>query len=92
MSVSLPKECDFLIEAANADKARALFAGRDDLLIPRIHYEYSSPMVLVMERMRGVHVSDVKAIEAMDLQLSEVSTVVSEVFSEMMFGTISRLS
>ena len=85
MSVSLPKECDFMIEAANADKARALFAGRDDLLIPRIYYQYSSPMVLVMERMRGVHVSDVKAIEAMDLQLSEVSTVVSEVFSEMMF-------
>ena len=85
MSVSLPKECDFLLEAANADRARAMFAGRDDLLIPRIHYEYSSPMVLVMERMRGVHVSDVKAIEAMDLQLSEVSTVVSEVFSEMMF-------
>ena len=85
MSVSLPKECDFLIEAANADRARALFAGRDDLLIPHIYYQYSSPMVLVMERMRGVHVSDVKAIEAMDLQLSEVSTVVSEVFSEMMF-------
>ena len=85
MSVSLPKECDFLIEAANADKTRALFANRDDLLIPRIYYEYSSPMVLVMERMRGVHVSDVKAIEAMDLKLNEVSTVVSEVFSDMMF-------
>lgn len=85
MSVSLPRECDFLIEAANADKARALFAARDDLLIPRIHYQYSSPMVLVMERMRGVHIGDVKGIEAMGLQLSEVSTVVSEVFSEMMF-------
>ena len=85
MSVSLPKECDFLIEAANADRCRALFAARDDLLIPRIHYELSSPMVLVMERMRGVHISDVKGIEAQGLQLGEVSTVVSEVFSEMMF-------
>ena len=59
-----------------------MFAGRDDLLIPRIYHEYSSPKVLVMERMRGVMISDAKGIQAMGLKLSDVSQVVAEVFSE----------
>ena len=85
MAVSLPKEVDFVQEGHNADRCRALFKARDDLLIPRIHYEHSSPRVLVMQRMRGVMVSDVAAIRAMGLRLHDVSQVVAEVFSDMMF-------
>ena len=85
MSVSLPKECDFLTEGHNADRCAALFKGRSDLLVPRVYYQYSSPEVLVMSRMRGVGIADVRGIEAMGLRPSDVSELVSEVFSEMIF-------
>ena len=85
MAVSLPKEVNFLLEADNAERCAAMFQGRDDLLIPRIYRQYSSPMVLIMERMRGVMVSDVQGIQAMGLQLNDCSQLVAEVFSSMMF-------
>ena len=85
MATSLPKEVNFLLEADNAERCAAMFKGRDDLLIPRIHREYSTPMVLTMSRMRGVMVSDVQGIRALGLRLSDCSQLVAEVFSSMMF-------
>lgn len=85
MAVSLPKECDFLLEAKNAERCKALFRTRDDLIIPTIYHQHSSPMVLVMSRERGVMISDVKAIQDMGLKLSEVSQISTEVFAEMIY-------
>ncbi len=60
----LPAELDFLTEARNAERVAALFAGCRDVRVPRIHPEWTTGRVLVMEYVDGVKVTDRLALTA----------------------------
>ncbi|HLE96223.1 MAG TPA: AarF/UbiB family protein [Candidatus Thermoplasmatota archaeon] len=54
----LVKELDYRYEAANHQKVFESFAGRSDVKIPRIFWDYSGRRVLTLERIEGVKFSD----------------------------------
>ncbi len=62
---TLRSELDYLREGRNADKFRANFDGSGALIVPRIHWEMTTPRVITQERIEGVSIDDIGAIEAM---------------------------
>ncbi len=64
-SFTLRNELDYQREGRNADRLRESFAHKKDLLyVPRVFWELSTRQVLVMERISGIKISDIPALEA----------------------------
>jgi ubiquinone biosynthesis protein len=55
-------ELDLLREAANASQLRRNFDGSTLLYVPQVHWDYCRPRVLVMERIYGIPVTDLAAL------------------------------
>jgi ubiquinone biosynthesis protein len=51
-------ELDLMREAANAAQLKRNFAGSEILHVPAVYWDYCRPDVMVMERIRGVIISD----------------------------------
>ena len=52
------RELNFLTEAANTHRFHAAFQGRAKLLAPEVHWDYTTPRVLVLGRIEGAHISE----------------------------------
>jgi ubiquinone biosynthesis protein len=61
---SLYNELDYRREGRNADRFRANFKGSESLYLPKIYWEHTTRRVLVMERMQGIKIDDITAIDA----------------------------
>jgi predicted unusual protein kinase regulating ubiquinone biosynthesis (AarF/ABC1/UbiB family) len=60
----LAEEMDYRLEAENARRFTRNFASWPTVHVPRIHDEYSSERVLVMEFIEGIKVTDLEGLEA----------------------------
>lgn len=72
MTQHLAMELDFRREARSADRVRAIFTANPNVVVPRIHHELSTGRVLVMERVRGIKITEKAAIEAAGLDPADV--------------------
>ncbi|MCP3734233.1 AarF/UbiB family protein [Sphingomonas sp. RP10(2022)] len=54
LAAALLEELDFTGEGRNADRLRADFAGDPRVVVPDIHWQWSSPTLLVMDYVAGV--------------------------------------
>ncbi len=63
-AATLRGELDFYREGHNADRFRANFADEPYLYIPKVYWEYTTRRVLVMERIRGIKIDDIAALDA----------------------------
>jgi predicted unusual protein kinase regulating ubiquinone biosynthesis (AarF/ABC1/UbiB family)/nucleotide-binding universal stress UspA family protein len=61
LSVSLNRELDFRQEALNAERLRGAIADFPRLAVPRIHADYSTARLLVMQDVAGVSALDIPA-------------------------------
>lgn len=66
-------ELDLLREGANASQLRRNFLDSEILYVPEIHWPYTRHNVLVMERIRGIPVNDMAALEAAGVNLKRLS-------------------
>jgi len=57
-------ELDLLREAANAAQLRRNFEGSPLLYVPAVHWDHCRVNVMVMERIRGVTISDMETLRA----------------------------
>ena len=57
-------ELDLMREAANASQLRRNFAGSDLLHVPEVYWDHCRVDVMVMERIRGVTISDMDTLRA----------------------------
>ncbi|MFZ9667867.1 MAG: ubiquinone biosynthesis regulatory protein kinase UbiB [Steroidobacteraceae bacterium] len=58
-------ELDLMREAANAAQLRRNFEGSPLLHVPAVHWDYCRINVMVMERIHGVTISDMKTLHAL---------------------------
>ncbi len=58
-------ELDLMREAANAAQLRRNFEGSTLLHVPAVHWDYCRVNVMVMERIRGVTISDMTTLRAL---------------------------
>ena len=57
-------ELDLMREAANASQIRSNFEDSQDILyIPKVYWEMCSKNVMVMEKIQGIRVNDIQALE-----------------------------
>jgi len=63
-AATLRAELDFYREGHNADRFRANFADEPYLYIPKVYWEYTTRRVLVLERIRGIKIDDIAALDA----------------------------
>ncbi len=70
---TLHNELDYRREGLNADRFRAAFEGDKHLYIPKVHWEYSTPRVLVLERLYGIKSDDLQALDAGRHNRSEIA-------------------
>ncbi len=57
-------ELDLMREAANASQLKRNFLGSDLLYVPEVYWDYCRINVMVMERIRGVPISDLDKLRA----------------------------
>ena len=63
-ATSLRNELDYRREARNADRFRTNFVDEPCLHIPRVYGEYTTPRLLVQERIYGIKIDDIAALDA----------------------------
>ncbi len=61
---TLLNELDLQREGANASLLRRNFLGSDDLYVPEVFWSHTTAGVLTLERVRGIPVDDLAALEA----------------------------
>lgn len=70
---TLRTELDYLHEAENADRFAQNFADDPDIHIPRVYWERTTACVLTLERIRGIKITDLRAIKAAGLDRRDIA-------------------
>ena len=73
-AASIQAELDFRREGRNADRFRVNFAKEEFIYVPQVHWEYTSKRVIVLERIYGIKISDISALEAAGYDRHELAT------------------
>ncbi|MEA3341701.1 MAG: AarF/UbiB family protein, partial [Chloroflexota bacterium] len=63
-TITMRAELDYRREGRNADRFRVNFAAETYLHIPQVYWDYSTRRVLVLERISGIKIDDVDALDA----------------------------
>ena len=71
--VYLHDELDLVREAANAAQLRRNMQGLDLVLVPEMVWDYSTPGVLVMERMNGVPISQLDRLREAGVDIPKLA-------------------
>lgn len=78
-------ELDLQREAANASQLRRNFAKSPLLYIPEIYWDYTRNNVLVMERIHGIPVTDLAALQAQNTNMKRLAERGVEIFFTQVF-------
>lgn len=78
-------ELDLLREAANASQLRRNFEDSDLLYVPEVYWSYCRKDVMVMERIYGIPVSDIKGLREAGMDLEKLSDKGVEIFFTQVF-------
>ncbi|BEP14115.1 AarF/ABC1/UbiB kinase family protein [Acidothermaceae bacterium B102] len=84
-SVTLRAELDYLLEGRNADRFAADFGGDDDVHIPRVYWDTTTSRVLTLERIRGLKVSDLDALDAAGIDRPALAARATRIVADMVF-------
>ncbi|MGB0722770.1 MAG: ubiquinone biosynthesis regulatory protein kinase UbiB [Gammaproteobacteria bacterium] len=78
-------ELDLMREASNAAQLRHNFKDSELLYVPEIHWQWCRRECLVMERIRGIPISDTEALVAAGVSLEALSSMGVEIFFTQVF-------
>jgi len=81
----LEEELDLLREAANASQLRRNFAASPLLRVPEVHWDLCAERVMVMERMRGVPISQIQRIRDEGIDIGSLARAGVEIFFTQVF-------
>lgn len=89
-ATTLRAELDYVREAQNAERFRRNFAGRPEVIIPEVYWEYTTHSVFTMQRLRGVKIDDVEGLRAAGLDprivaIHAIELIMQETFTDGFF-------
>ncbi len=82
---NLDSELDLMQEAANATQLRRNFQNSELLYVPEIEWDYTQTNVLVMERIRGLSISDITTLKRQGVNLKHLAESGVEIFFTQVF-------
>jgi ubiquinone biosynthesis protein len=65
-SQTLRRELDYIREAHNAERFAVNFATDNHIHVPRVFWEATTSRMLTLERMRGIKINDLEALDEQD--------------------------
>jgi ubiquinone biosynthesis protein len=81
----LHDELDLMREAANASQLRRNFANSALLMVPEMYWDYCSEDVIVMQRMKGIPISQTERLIAEGVDMKALSRAGVEIFFTQVF-------
>jgi ubiquinone biosynthesis protein len=89
-AISLRAELDYRREGRNADRFRTNFKDEAHLYVPEVHWEYTTRRVLVLERIEGIKIDNIEALDAAgydrhQLALHSARFIIKEVLEDGFF-------
>ena len=84
-ALTLRAELDYLHEARSAERFAAAFRGDHGVHIPRVFWQTTTSRVLTLERMRGINVADVAALDAAGIDRPLLAERATRVVAQMVF-------
>ena len=78
-------ELDLLREAANANQLRRNWAGSPLIYVPRVYFDYCRTGVMVLERIRGIPIDDMAALQAARVNIPRLAANGVEIFFTQVF-------
>lgn len=82
---TLRAELDYLQEGRNAERFAANFAGDPDVQIPRVFWETTTSRVLTLQRIRGMKISDLEALDTAGIDRRALAERATRVTAQMVF-------
>jgi predicted unusual protein kinase regulating ubiquinone biosynthesis (AarF/ABC1/UbiB family) len=86
LSRAMPQELDFEHEGRTAEHIGSFFTDRPDVVVPRIHWEWTRRRVLVMEYIEGIKISDTRALLAAGVDTDALMGTLVEAYCEMILA------
>jgi len=86
LGVQMPRELNFVNEGHNAEAIARQFADRDDIAVPRIHWEFTTRKVLVMDFVDGAKITDLERLREWDLDPKRVAQLLVESYCTQILG------
>jgi len=83
MRKHVPLELDFINEGHNAERIAADFADVEDIVVPKIYWDYTSRRVLTMEYIDAVKITDIEGMKAIGADPWDVAKILVFAFAEM---------
>jgi ubiquinone biosynthesis protein len=84
-SQTLRAELDYLREGRNAERFAADFADRPEVQIPNVFWETTTSRVLTLERMSGIKIGDVGALDEAGIDRRELARTGADIVLQMVF-------
>jgi ubiquinone biosynthesis protein len=81
----LRAELDYEQEGRNAERFATNFAGDQQVQIPRVHWETTTADVITLERMRGIKVTDLDALDRSGVDRRALAQLATRVMAKMVF-------
>ena len=72
-TVSLRRELDFAAECRNAERIARNFSGRDDIPIPKVHWQWTCESLNVQDFVEGIPGRDLAGVDAAGLDRRELA-------------------
>ena len=82
---TVAEEIDYVAEAANARRFREMFAKRPAIVIPRVHDDYVSRRVLVLDWVNGIKINDYASLDAAGIDRIEAAKRTVEAYLHQFF-------
>jgi ubiquinone biosynthesis protein len=82
---TLRAQLDYLEEARNAERFAANFAGDPSVQIPRTFPELTSSRVITLERIRGMKITDLTALDAAGVERRALAERTAPITAKMIF-------
>ena len=80
-----PDELDLMREAGNASQLRRNFADSPLLYVPAVHWDFCRPGVMVMERIRGVQISNMARLREAGTDIRKLAENGVQIFFTQVF-------
>jgi aarF domain-containing kinase len=84
LAISLPQELNFLLECQNAERMANFLKRSPTVHVPRVLK--ATKKIIVMQHVDGAHIDDLKFLNQHDISPVQVSTVLTELYNDMMFS------
>jgi ubiquinone biosynthesis protein len=81
----LRAELDYELEGRNAERFAANFANDPHVRIPRVHWETTTTDVITLERMGGIKVTDIEALDEAGVDRPALAQLATRVMAKMVF-------